>query len=300
MALQTEIWISSIINGLFADNSFLSHAVNHDQFVNNKTVHVPNAGKGSGVKKNRSTYPASVGKRTDVDLTYQLDTYTTDPVHLPNAESIELSYDKRESVLSQDRATLHDSIAKGMLKNWAPDDASRIIATTGKAVVAHTTSATGNRKAITKADVLSLMTQFNKDNVPSEGRWLLLDAVMYSQLLADLTTQEATAFHALADPARGIMGKLFTFNILQRSEVVVYDGNSPKEVGENPQAADKAAAIAWHEQSVARAMGETQMYSKEGDPTYYGDIYSFEVRMGGAILRADKKGVAAIVQSPTA
>lgn len=300
MALQTEIWINSIVNGLFADNSFLNHAVVHDQFVNNKTVHVPNAGGASGVKKNRSEYPAKAGKRTDTDLTYQIDSYTTDPIHLPNAESVELSYDKRESVLSQDRSALHDSIAKGMIKNWSPSDSSRIITTTGKAVVAHTTASSGNRKSITKADVLAAMTQFNKDNVPSEGRYLLLDAVMYSQLLSDLTSQEAIAFHALADPARGVMGKLYSFNVMQRSEVVTYEGNTPKEVGDTPKSNDNAAALAWQENSVSRALGEVKMYGEEGSPTYYGDIYSFEVRVGGTIIRSDKKGVMAIVQSATA
>ena len=31
MALQTEIWISSIVGALFADNSFLSKSVDHSQ-----------------------------------------------------------------------------------------------------------------------------------------------------------------------------------------------------------------------------------------------------------------------------
>ena len=34
----------------------------------------------------------------------------------------------------------------------------------------------------------------------------------------------------------------------------------------------------------------------EGNPLYYGDIYSFLLRLGGRIRRADNKGVLAIVQ----
>ena len=87
---------------------------------------------------------------------------------------------------------------------------------------------------------------------------------------------------------------------MQRSEVLVYEGTTAKEVGETPKAADNAAALAWHKNSLSRALGEVKMYGNEGDPTYYGDIYSFEARAGGSPIRHDKKGVAVIVQSASA
>ena len=43
-------------------------------------------------------------------------------------------------------------------------------------------------------------------------------------------------------------------------------------------------------------MGSTQMFAKEGDPTYYGDIYSFLQRLGGRARRADGKGVLGLIQ----
>ena len=45
MAIQKELWQNTIIEGLFADNSFMSKAVNDDSYVNQgKKVHIPNAG----------------------------------------------------------------------------------------------------------------------------------------------------------------------------------------------------------------------------------------------------------------
>ena len=45
MALQKEIWLNSIVEGLFADNSFLSKSFSADAFVYaGKSVHIPNAG----------------------------------------------------------------------------------------------------------------------------------------------------------------------------------------------------------------------------------------------------------------
>ncbi|MDO4691716.1 MAG: hypothetical protein Q4A64_02460 [Porphyromonadaceae bacterium] len=302
MAITVEIWQNSIAEHLFADNSFMSKAFNADEYVTQgKVVHIPNAGAPSGVSKNRSSLPASVSKRTDSDVTYNLDEYTTDPILIPHAETVELSYDKRESALRQDKQALMEEVAKAFILAWSPTDGKALVETTGKAVVSHTSGATGNRKALTKADVLKAFTMFNRQNLPQEGRYLLVDAVMYEQLLNDMTAQEAQAFHALADVARGVIGRLYSFNIIMRSEAGVYGNNKqPKLNGVGGTGTDNAAAIAWHETCVCRALGEVKAYENEGDATYYGDVYSFLVRAGGRIMRSDGKGVVVIVQAASA
>lgn len=295
MAVQKEIWLSSIVGLLFAQNSFMAKAFNADEYVNQgKTVHIPQAGAPSGVKKNRAELPATVKQRKDSDLTFVLDEYTTDPVHIPHADTVELSYDKRESILRQDKLKLLDEVAKSFIAAWLPTDAECTLKTTGEAVNAHTPSATGKRKAFTADDVLAAMTAFNAADIPQEGRYLLLDAQMYSQLLASLTKTEGMAFLACADAVNGVVGKLHSFNIMLRSTVAAVDVNGALVA--EAAATDCAAALAWHEQSVCRALGEVKMYSNEDDPTYYGDIYSFLVRAGGRRMRNDGAGVLAIVQ----
>ena len=301
MAIQKEIWTAAIVENLFASNSFLSKAFNADEYVNQgKTVHIPQAGAPSGVKKNRTDLPASVAKRTDTDVTFVLDEYTTDPICIPHADTVELSYNKRESVLRNDKLKLADEVALSFIDAWSPA-AERCIETTGAEVNAYTPKATGKRKGLCKADVLTLMTKFNAEDIPQEGRYLLLDAYMYSQLLADLTQSENMAFLACADAANGIVGKLFRFNVMTRSTVALYNATKAKKAwSAEGSATDLAAALAWHEQSVCRALGEVKAFENEGDPTFYGDIYSFLVRAGGRILRSDNKGVAAIVQGTPA
>lgn len=294
MALEKEIWIEDIVEGLFADNSFLSKAYNADQYVNNKTVHIPNAGLPSGVKKNRSSYPASVEVRNDFDVTFEIDEFTTNPIRIPHADTVQLSYDKRKSIISSDREALHDAVAKSILNDWAPNKVGQIIKTTGASVDAYTDKATGKRKALTKADVAKVFTRFNRENIPAGNRYLLLDAMMYTQLLESLTDKEAVAFHGLADMSKGIVGGLYGFNVMMRSEALIYDGNTPIEAG--AKATDFAGALAWHHDAVARALGEVKMFGEESSPTYYGDIYSFLVRVGGAPKRHDGKGIIAIVQ----
>ncbi len=301
MAVEKEIWMSTIIEGLFADNTFLSKAFDADEFVNQgKTVHIPNAGAPGKVEKNRNTFPAEVKSRTDIDLTFDMDNYSTDPIRINLAETVELSYNKRESVLRQDRLKLQEEVAEGILFSWLKG-ATNKITTSGEAVEAHTDGATGNRKAFTKAEVKKAMTQFNKDNVPAEGRYMLIDAVMYGQLIDSLTDKEATAFHAAADVKKGVVGKLFGFDIMMRSRVFRFTGaGAVKEWSTGGAATDNAVGLAWHRDSVCRAKGEVIMRAAENSPTYYGDIFAFEVRAGGRAMRNDVKGLLVIVQDMAA
>lgn len=297
MAIQKEIWQNTIIEGLFADNSFMSKAVNDNMYVNGKKVHIPNAGAPSNVEIDRQIVPASAKKRTDVDVEYTLNELTTDPICIPHAETVELSYDKRNSVISQDRAQIIENASVQMLYNWSPDS-NHFVRTSGtKTVTAYTKDATGNRKALVKDDVLNLMTKFNADNIPQEDRYLLLDAYMYAQLLNDLTEGDQRAFFASANAQKGILGQLFSFNVMQRSQVLRYAaGGTLTKWNVSGAATDNAAGLAWHMNSLSRALGEVKMFDDMDNPLYYGDIYSFLIRVGGTIRRNDKKGVYALVQ----
>ena len=301
MAVQKEIWQRTIVEGLFADNSFLSRAVNDDQYVNEgKRVHIPNAGAPSGVKKNRSTVPAEAHQRIDVDVDYVLDELTTDPVQIPYADSdeVQLSYNKRNSVVDQDRKQLIFHAGEAMLANWLPEE-ENWVPTSGQGVPAWTPDATGLRKAIRPADVAALQLRMNADNVPIEGRVLLLDANMYQQLLDGMTQTQAIGFFNAADIKRGVMGMLYGFEVMMRSSVYRFAYNGTiKDYDADGAATDLAGGLAWQRDSVSRALGEVVMFSREDDPTYYGSLYSFLVRVGGTIRRHDKKGVYAIVSAP--
>lgn len=297
MAVQKEIWMTSIVEGLFADNSFLSKAFNADEFVKNgKTVHIPNAGAGSKVVKNRTEFPATVSARGDLDLTFDLDEFTTDPIKITNAESVELSYNKRESVLKQDKAKLIEEVSNDFIYKWSPA-AAHVIRTSGAEVEAHAPDATGNRLAFTKADVKKAMTKFNKANVPQTERYMLIDADMHDQLLESLTEKQLDSFNKLADVSKGVIGQLYSFNIMMRSKAGLYtDLLAPKLWSAEAAATDCAAALAWHMNSVCRSLGETEMFDSEKNPLYYADIYSFLVRAGGRPMRNGVEGLVAIVQ----
>lgn len=300
MALQVEIWVKSIIEGLFANNTFAARSVDHSEFVNNKTVHVPNAGAAPNVEKNRTVFPASVTKREDVDLKYDMDEYTVDPVRISHAEQVELSYNKRESIVRQSRRTLAQDIYDSIIYDWIPEGV-KAVETLGAAVAAHIKGATGNRKLMSKDTIKALQTVFDDWELPEEGRCILLDAHMYNQLMDSLTDAQQNNFLACADPARGVIGKYLGFDFYKRGKVakVATDG-TVKPWSAAAAATDCAAGLAWHEDCVSRALGESVLFDDEGNPLFYGDIISFLQRAGGKSIRADKVGIVLIKQGTAA
>lgn len=300
MALNKQVWLNSLVENFFPDNSFATKSIDDSAYVDNKTVHIPNAGAPSGVAINRSEKPASVKQRTDQDLSYDMDELTTNPIYIPNIDTVELSYDKRNSVLWNDRMELQKTAHQNLLYRWFAESAA--VETEGRDRAAHTTdTATGNRKKMSKATVLALMTKFNQDDVPAEGRYILLDSCMYADLLEDLTDKELSAFLNSANAQQGILGRLYGFDIMQRSQVLrVTSAKKLLKWSGDAEATELAAGLAWQEQCVSRALGEVKMFDHVDDPTYYGDIYSFLMRVGGSYRRYDKKGIAAIVEAVSA
>ena len=299
MALNVEIWTREIVNGLFADNSFAANSVDDSAYVNAKTVHVPNAGAPSGVVKNRAELPATISTRTDYDLTYDIAEFTTNPIRISNVDKVELSYDKRNSILAMDRAALIESVHEALIRDWATGITAKVV-TTGSSVAPTVASATGNRKAFTKADVLSTAYLFDKQNVPSDGRSILCDSAMYYELLASLTESESNAFLASADAQKGILGKLYGFTFYNRSSALRCTAAGALAAADSTTTTDGAGCLAWQRDCVSRAKGEVQMFAENDSPIYYGDIFSFLVRAGGKYRRYDKKGVAIIYQGTPA
>jgi capsid protein len=302
MAIQKEIWTQHIQQNLFKDSDFINYAFNADQYVlEGKVVHIPNSGAAPSVTRNRSSLPASVTQRTDIDITYAIDEFTSDPLLIPNAETIELSYDKLTSVLDETESAIRSLVADWMLYNWRAESASGIVRTTGANVTAHMPSATGTRKKLTLADIKSARLVLNKQSVPKEDRFLLIDSDMYDQLMDELNISTYRESSKDLDLPKGVIGKLFGFNIMERTTVLTAN-NAGTPVIQLPGAAgaatDNGVAFAWQRNTVERALGMINFFENLGDPTYYGDIYSALVRMGGRKRRNDQKGVVAIIQQP--
>jgi hypothetical protein len=307
MALQKEIWIADIQENLFKNNSFVLRSTNHSAWISNKTVHVPNAGSNPSVSKNRASLPASIAQRTDNDLTYNLNEYTSDPMLLTNIDELQINYNKRTSILSQHIDTLGEVIGNHTLYAWSPTDATRLVRTTGSASSsALSPGATGTRKAVTLADIAALRAKLDNDNAPMEGRILIIPSDLYNtQLLAISDLVNAQSYGQSALPS-GVVNRIFGFDVIIRPTVIVYTGGTgttqtlrPVDADGVPTATattDNLGAIAYHPNFVAAALGDTKIFYDEDKPEYYGSIFSALVMHGASGLRSDFKGVAALIQ----
>jgi hypothetical protein len=308
MALIKEIWVSDVQEALNRNADFLPYSVDHSAYIAFGTVHVPQSGSNPTVVKNPATFPLSINERTDTDRTYSLNQFALEPVLITNLDELQISYDKRQSVLGQQITTLTQRIGDEVAISWSATGAANIVSTTGSAVATSLApGATGTRKAVTLADIASLASKLDKDNVPRQNRKLLMSTDMFWELFAisDVIRASYNGFQSQPNVlANGIVAMLYGFEIMMRPVVSVYANTTtvPKAFGAATATTDNLACIAFHSTTVARALGSmTPLYDSgsngNGKPEYLGSIFNMEIMLGSAILRADMKGVAALVQT---
>lgn len=302
MALQKEIWKNDIIEGLFKDNQFALRAVNADSFVlQGKVVHIPVAGTPAVTKKNLTSFPQTAVNRADSEITYAIDTYYSLPRQIQDIEKYELSYDKRQSVVGQDRLQLTQDVMDGLLINWAPA-AAQVIETKGSDSAADLLAgASGTRKLFTKDAFKEIAKKFANANLIGR-KTALLTANHYYQFFESLSDSEKNLAMNIADVANGVLARYMGFDIMMRSSVLVYrkvasvwTAQDTQAAGFTPGTGDSAASFFWVDSAVERAVGETQVFDDSANPLYYGDVFSAYQRMGGRIRRAI--GVVGVVEA---
>lgn len=304
MGVEVELWVQYIIDRFWKDNQFLQYAFSDDDKVlAGKIVHIPQPGALPEVVKNRTVYPAVAVTRTDTDVTYTLDVYTTTPTKISNAEKVELSYDKINSVYGDHAGGISQTVADNMILTWLSGlPQANYYYTTGDAIDA-IAGATGTRKQFTYKDVNQIQRKMNKDNVPKDGRYILVSSDMLQQFKDSLSDTAQNSFNQFYNEATGVMGKFAGFTFFERSEVAYATTDSGTgdttisafgaEIGDDTN----DVAIAWQKDCVARAMGEVVFFANTDQALYHGDLYSALMRMGGRRRRSDDKGVIAIVQT---
>jgi hypothetical protein len=309
-----EFWSSYIVEKLFKSNPHLRLCVNEDKFVKGGAiVYIPQAGARPNVVKNRASLPAAAVQRGDTAVFYPLDTWSTDPTMITWAEANEISYAKQDSVLGDHTSTLAESIGDEIAYAWVRGfkpavgggstveyiPVTRQIPTSGASTAVNPDDGqTGTRLAFTYKELTKAQAKFNKDNVPKEERYAMIESYMLEQLQDSFTANQMAAYQQTVDLPNGVLGKFAGFTILDRSSVLAFSNttNQPILPGQALAATDNIAALLWQKNSVGSSMGTTELFQDMGNPLYYGDIYSGLVKMGGRCRREDWKGVAVIVQ----
>jgi N4-gp56 family major capsid protein len=276
----------------FYKNSRLDGGIEPDV----KTVQIPQSGTAPTVVVNPASFPLAIGQRTDDTKEYDVEVFATLPIHIEDANEMVLNYSKRQDVVEDHAATLNTSIADYIATAWTPTVAGNISRTSGANRAATAAGTTGFRKAVTLDDLIALQEKFDRMDVPSMGRFLLVSAGMYADLLK--INQFISFDYGNKKPlVDGAVGDILGMQVFKRSRTALFDASGVKNAyGDATLATDCESILAWHSSFVRRAEGNIKMYSDIDNPAYLGSIYNAMVRSGGTAGRNDQKGVLSLVQ----
>lgn len=266
MPILVELWADTLVGNLFSSDSILSKATDYSEFIKGHKVHVPNAGTPATITKNPDEFPVKAGERKDVD--FDLDTFAIQPIRVGRTEELETSYNKRESVCSEARQALKEAVAQDTIKKWCLSSTKVRKKNDGESV---------------KKWFVAAAEQFATDKVLATDRYVMLTPANYYALLDSMTENEALAFSKSADVAKGVLGNLLSFNVVQ--DYLLPDG---------------VDMLAWQKNSVGVAKDEPELFVDEGSATMYGDVISGQERAGGTVVRKDAKGVYLVNATGTA
>lgn len=302
-SLELEVWANYIIERFWKDNQFLQHAFNDDDKVlAGKIVHIPNPGAMPKVTKNRTQYPLGIVKRADNDIVYLLDEYSTDVTAIHQAEKIELSYDKINSVYGDHAGVISQTVAEDLIIKWLTNiPQASVTKTTGGNTNELAEGLTGSRKVFVHGDLKKWQRKFNATSVPLTDRKALLTANQMDELTTSLNDQQFNAFNQFFNAETGVLGRLYGFDVMMRSSVAyATDVDGTPDVipfGSIASGADSEAAFIWQKDAIARALGEVKFFENLDRAEYQADMYSSYLRAGGRRRRYDDLGVGMIVQA---
>lgn len=307
MSLNKELWLPIIEEQLFKNDEFMNVVgIDHSAYVNNLTVHIPQAGANPTISKNLSTFPVAVGQRTDADLTYNIDLYYSPPIRVGVDETQYLSYDKMSSVMSSSLKKLRNVLGNNTLYAWANAvPSASIIRTTGSATAkALAPSATGTRKDPTLDDFFNANSILDMQNLnPADNRYAIVPSNMYWALINDSNIKKSLEWGSSPVAPTGKVPIVAGITLLKRSTVTVWD-NTPvvKTISDEgtpttPATSDNLGILIISESYVSKALGAIDVYTDEKNPQYFGNIMSLSVAHGASKMRTNGEGIVSLVQT---
>ena len=301
MAVQKEVWIPAIEENLYKGIEVIAAVATDDSsYVNNKTVHIPNAGAAPSVSRGNSTYPVVITERTDTDVDYTLTNFEIGPVRLGWADQLQLSYPKVQSITNDFMGNMNEALRNYFLSQFYTYDADTIVATDATATEANWLAGSTGLKVLRGRNVRSAAKILDRMKMPSGDRYLLLDYAQYWQLLGDISYN--TARVEILGGFQATIDNIYGFKVIQLPLVAAQVNNTTGAVM-TPAAADgdfgfaagnRPLALAFHKSAVSWAKTGVQAFVDNQSAPHFGDVLSASVYGGAKYRRTDKAGVVAI------
>lgn len=274
MAIEKELWLETIKEGMIPDTSFLSQSVNLDEHVEYNVLHLQEAGVEPEVFIDNDVWPIPVAKREDIPLELPLHTFDTSNTLVQNVEKKEASYNKMDSVVRGHRVSLLKKISAQAAHNWCPAQNSNY----NPVLMSNGSLNKSGVKRVSFEDFLTMQARFLSLDVDPDT----LVAVLNLMHLADLQAEDLKLFKEVLSS-----GKLFHFKLHTSSILPYFDTTTGKKkafgavVTEN----DTQASLCYCKNEVGLARGTTDVFARYNDPEMRGDIIGFQQRAMALPLR---------------
>jgi hypothetical protein len=307
-----EEFLTQWAKNLYADGgSFTQLAKNYSQFTTGRTVNMPQSGSRPSAGIN-PTIPATATARVDDFMTFNNSHFATEPTYITDYEEFQLAPNKRADVFADHIDTLKELVENQTIYDWARDytgtegtalPATSSFFTSGAVASLANPAGDQDRKRLKFVDLIPIKKEFDKQNISKKGRYVLLPSQMYNDLLQDGDVGKYQIVNTGNTPIGFTtdFAMVYGFTILQYEADVYTDGVLGGNVVQAPGTAVTSLSnymgVAWQQDSVCYAMGKNQVFVRENDPFYYGDVMDADLVHGAHRTRKDNKGFATITQA---
>lgn len=183
--LQKEIWKSQLIKTLHRPTDFWMDGEDWSVDVENDKINFAIEGATPGSETNRTTYPIPVEELGETPGSVELDEFSTNTTVVKDAEVVELSYNKMETVVSRHRTKIRTDY--GVRGFWGITPNAETADTPFMPSTGATRNASGF-KSLMEDDILHLSEEADSLDWGVEGRVLRLTDEMYWDLKNNSTT----------------------------------------------------------------------------------------------------------------
>jgi hypothetical protein len=299
--ILNEYFSNEVARTLYANNDFLSKFKPASEWLQYKTVHLPFSTNDIAVVKNQTTFDTTMRGLAETKTTFLLDAYRSETLHVEDFEQSIVSYNKFDTCVANMYDSISSFVANSILRTLAEDarSASKIILTTGSAGLLNSLNSGGNKKKLVYADFLALKKEMDKSNIKG-NRYLLLDAELFSEVLADTQLSSYLTSGYQSATVEGTYPKIAGITLLERSKVVglKLDNSAVVIDGVDTLAnTDSRVAIGFIDSVIYMANTQPITYINSGVAYAHGTILSAGIYAGaknvrmGATTDANKTGV---------
>lgn len=273
MAIEKQIWIDVIKEGLYPDTSFLSASVDMSEYVEFNKINLAEAGVDPEILVDNAVWPIPVVQREDIPLEIPLHTFDTVNTVVRNVEEKETAYAKMDSVVRGHRNALRKYDGMMAAHNWAPagdDEFTPVLATSGDE------NAYG-LKRLTFDDIIDFEAKFRIIDAEMDDLHLMLNPIH----LADLKSEDKRLYKEILKDKMVFSFKLHTFS----KNPFYTAAGAKKAFGATPDPTDTMASTAWMRSEVMKCEGDYEVFATYRDPGARGDIIGFQQRFHAMPIR---------------